>query len=81
MVQIAKVELDRRLDSVKSTLAERCWAVSGYANLLHDKPTASVCNSAFLKLADVFEKAPDNMLRSGCTPVLLCALWCAETWG
>ena len=42
---------------------QRCWAVAGYAGLLQDKPTASVCNSAFLKLADVFEKTPDNVLR------------------
>jgi integrator complex subunit 7 len=61
--QIAKVELDRKLDNPKSTLAERCGAVAGYAILLQGKSSASVCNSAFLKLADIFEKTPDNMLR------------------
>ena len=68
--QMTKVELDRRLDSSKSTLAERCWAVAGYANWLQDRPTASVCNSAFLKLADVFEKTPDNMLRAAVVTVM-----------
>ena len=69
-VQIAKVELDRRLDNQKATLAERCWAISGYAGLLQDKPPASVCNSAFLKLGDVFEKAADNMLRFAVVTVM-----------
>ena len=42
---------------------QRCGAVAGYASLLQEKPTASLCNSAFLKLADVFERTPDNLLR------------------
>lgn len=34
----------------------------GYANLLRGNPTAAVCNGAFLKLGDTFQRG-DNLLR------------------